>query len=365
MDRIRLTGLRAFGHHGVFDHERTDGQEFLVDLEVPGDLSTAGRGDVLADTVDYGVLAEEVVAVITGQPFDLIESVAEEIARRCLAQCSEITVTVHKPQAPIPHAFADVSVSVTRTRGAGGPGRQGSGVAESQAVAGETQAGTERGGDPAGQRLARAVLALGANLGEPLTALRAARAALDRHPHITVTAASRVYRTAPVGGVEQPDFLNAAVLVDTVLTPLELLGVAQGIEVAAHRTREVHWGPRTLDIDLIRYAAPGCELDDPAQQTRLALPRLDLPHPRAAERAFVLAPWAEIAPHARVELAGAPEGAGSSRPVEPGTGGPGEAGETVALTEALARAADTGGIERTADTLWPQHDAPERAGEDR
>lgn len=360
MDRIRLTGLRAFGHHGVFDHERTDGQEFLVDLEVPGDLSTAGRGDALADTVDYGVLAEEAVAVITGEPFDLIESVAEEIARRCLAHCAQITVTVHKPQAPIPHAFADVSVTVTRTRGAGGPGPQPTGSGESQAGA-----IAEPGGDAAGQRLARAVLALGANLGEPLTALRAAVAGLDRHPHITVTAASRVYRTAPVGGVEQPDFLNAAVLVDTVLTPLELLGVAQGIEVAAHRTREVHWGPRTLDIDLIRCAAPGCELDDPAQQTRLALPRLDLPHPRAAERAFVLAPWAEIAPHARVELAGAPEGVGSSGPDEPGTGGPGDAGAAVTLTEALARAADAGGVERTADTLWPQHDDPEGAGEER
>ncbi|MEV0982914.1 2-amino-4-hydroxy-6-hydroxymethyldihydropteridine diphosphokinase [Brevibacterium sp. NPDC049920] len=324
MDRIRLTGLRAFGHHGVFDHERTDGQEFLVDLEVPGDLSTAGRGDALADTVDYGVLAEEAVAVITGEPFDLIESVAEGIARRCLAHCAQITVTVHKPQAPIPHAFADVSVTVTRSRGASSAGSRPAGT-------GEAQAGTESGGDAARQRPARAVLALGANLGEPLTALRTAVAALERHPHITVTAASHVYRTAPVGGVEQPDFLNAAVLVDTALTPLELLGVAQGIEVAAHRTRDVRWGPRTLDIDLIRYAAPGAELDDPAQQMRLALPRLDLPHPRAAERAFVLAPWEEIAPGARVEVAGA----------------------AVGLAEAIARAADAGGVERTADTLGP------------
>lgn len=354
MDRIRLTGLRARGHHGVFDHERADGQAFVVDLEVPLDLAPAGTGDALADTVDYGVLAEEAVAVIEGEPFDLIESVAQAIARRCLAHCPAITVTVHKPQAPIPHAFDDVSVTVTRTRegwDAEAAGR--SAAVESDAVVAGDSASEAPEPAPAGPDAAaagglRAVLALGANLGDARAALLGAVAALDRHPHIAVLAGSHIYRTAPVGGVEQPDFLNAAVVVDTALTPAELLGVAQGIEIAGHRTREVRWGPRTLDIDLIRCTPAGFDPDDPDRELRLTRPRLELPHPRAAERAFVLAPWRDIAPAARVRL-----------------NGPDGSGETLTLDDALARAADADGIERTSDVLWPPAREAEDPGQNR
>jgi dihydroneopterin aldolase / 2-amino-4-hydroxy-6-hydroxymethyldihydropteridine diphosphokinase len=309
-DSIRLTGLRAYGHHGVFDHERRDGQEFLVDLEVRADLRTAGRTDALADTVDYGALAAEAVAVITGPAHDLIETVAEEIAERCLAHCASVSVTVHKPQAPIAHEFADASVTIHRSRRpvTGGVGEQ-----------------RER---PA-QGPATALLALGANVGEPLQTLRDAAAALDLHPRIRRTAASRIYRTAPVGGVEQPDFLNAAVIVETSLPPLELLAVCQGIEVACGRVRTVRWGPRTLDIDLIRYTALGGDPDEPRDEVRSDTERLRLPHPLAVRRAFVLAPWLDLAPHARVG------GEGGSVPVE----------------QALSEAPDAAGLTVTEEPL--------------
>ncbi|MPY83737.1 MAG: dihydroneopterin aldolase [Actinophytocola sp.] len=121
-DRIALTGLRAFGRHGVFAQERRDGQEFLVDIVLRLDLTAASRSDALADTVDYGALAEIAVKVVGGDPYDLIESVAGRIAEEVLAdermagRIESAEVTVHKPGAPIPHRFADVAVTVTRSR---------------------------------------------------------------------------------------------------------------------------------------------------------------------------------------------------------------------------------------------------------
>lgn len=115
-DRIELRGLRVFGRHGVFEHERRDGQEFVVDLTVWHDAAAAAASDDLADTIDYGDLAERVVRIVGGTPRDLIETVAGEIADNVQAITSVIAVevTVHKPSAPIPHTFADVAVVARR-----------------------------------------------------------------------------------------------------------------------------------------------------------------------------------------------------------------------------------------------------------
>lgn len=118
LDRITLTGIEAVGHHGVFPFERRDGQPFRVDVTLGLDLSAAGRSDDLADTVDYGTLARQVSDDITGEPLDLIEALAERIARSCLGdgRVQAVTVTVHKPQAPIPVPFGDTCVTITRVR---------------------------------------------------------------------------------------------------------------------------------------------------------------------------------------------------------------------------------------------------------
>ncbi|MEN9620423.1 MAG: dihydropteroate synthase [Actinomycetota bacterium] len=117
-DHITLTGLRAFAHHGVFEHERRDGQEFIIDVTAWLDLRAAASGDDLAATVHYGVLAEQVVAAVESQPVDLIETVAERIASVVLSHGAvwQTHVTVHKPQAPITVPFADVSVTIVRGR---------------------------------------------------------------------------------------------------------------------------------------------------------------------------------------------------------------------------------------------------------
>ena len=117
-DRITLTGVRAFAHHGVFDHERRDGQPFVIDVVAHLDLRWAAAGDDLASTVHYGVLAEQVVAAVESDPVDLIESVAERIAGVVLQHGAvyQVEVTVHKPQAPITVPFDDVSVTVVRSR---------------------------------------------------------------------------------------------------------------------------------------------------------------------------------------------------------------------------------------------------------
>lgn len=115
-DRIRLTGLRVHGRHGVFEQERRDGQDFVVDVVLGLDLRPAGTSDALADTVHYGELAQALAAVVAGEPVGLLEVLAERLATVCLSdpRVTRAEVTVHKPQAPIPLEFADVSVTVVR-----------------------------------------------------------------------------------------------------------------------------------------------------------------------------------------------------------------------------------------------------------
>jgi 2-amino-4-hydroxy-6-hydroxymethyldihydropteridine diphosphokinase len=133
----------------------------------------------------------------------------------------------------------------------------------------------------------RAVLALGSNLGDSLGTLQECVKAVGRLPDTDVLAISPVYQTAPVGGPAQPDYLNAVLIVATGLAPPELLAAAHRIEAEFGRVRAERFGPRTLDIDIISYA--DLRSDDPV---------LTLPHPRAHERAFVLAPWHDIDPEA-------------------------------------------------------------------
>ena len=120
-DRIELRGLKVRGSHGVFAHERADGQDFVVDITVWIDLADAAASDDLADTYDYGVLAERAAAVIAGQARNLIETVAGEIAEDVMKdhRVHAVEVTVHKPQAPIPHTFDDVAVVARRSRRGG------------------------------------------------------------------------------------------------------------------------------------------------------------------------------------------------------------------------------------------------------
>jgi dihydroneopterin aldolase len=120
-DRIELRGLRVRGRHGVFDHERRDGQDFVVDVTVWMDLTAAARSDRLEDTLDYGALAQRVAAIVGGPACDLIETVAGRVADDVFAdvRVQTVEVVLHKPQAPIPLDFADVAVVARRSRTGG------------------------------------------------------------------------------------------------------------------------------------------------------------------------------------------------------------------------------------------------------
>ncbi len=139
----------------------------------------------------------------------------------------------------------------------------------------------------------RAFLGLGSNLGDRLAYLQLAVDGLAASPGVRLVAVSPVYETAPVGGPEQPDYLNAVAEVETTLTARELLAVANAIEAEGERVRKERWGPRTLDVDVLLV---GDERHD--------TPELTVPHPRMTERAFVLAPLADLAP----ELVAEPHG---------------------------------------------------------
>jgi len=143
----------------------------------------------------------------------------------------------------------------------------------------------------------RAVIALGSNLGERNDTLSAAVADLVDPPEVRLLAISPIFQTKPVGGPPgQPDFLNMVIAVETTLPPLELLRHCQAVEQKHLRVRNVRWGPRTLDADIIAYG--NLVSDDPV---------LTLPHPRAAERAFVLYPWSLIDPAAELNGEGVGE----------------------------------------------------------
>jgi dihydroneopterin aldolase len=125
MDRIELRGLRVRGFHGVFEHEKRDGQDFVVDITVWMDLAPAAASDDLADTLHYGELAERAAAVVAGEPCDLIETVSARIADDVITdpRVQAVEVVLHKPQAPIPLDFADVAVVARRSRRSAGGGR--------------------------------------------------------------------------------------------------------------------------------------------------------------------------------------------------------------------------------------------------
>lgn len=261
-DTIRICGVRALGCHGVLAQERTCDQPFVVDIDMEVDTALARATDDVSTTISYADVAQDAVDVITGESVNLIETLAGRIADRVIARGPLSTsVTIHKPEAPVGVAFSDVLVTVRRK----GPLMD----------------------DDAGIR--HVVLALGANLGNTAATLDWAVEQI-RELDVHVDAVSEYHETEPVlapGQAAQPNYTNAVLTLDTALAPLDLLAQLQRIEVRGGRVRHDRWGARLLDIDVVDV-----------EGVTSAASRLTLPHPRAAERLFVLEPWASIEPDA-------------------------------------------------------------------
>lgn len=253
-DEIRIKGLEVFAHHGVYAQEKKKGQLFYVDAVLHTQLHEAARTDDLTQSTHYGEVSQLIGSCLTEQTYDLIETAAEKTAEEILRQFPRVravTLTLHKPEAPIPMAFADVAVRITRG-------------------------------------WHRTYIALGSNMGDRSAYLRQAVQALEEDPRIRVLRESSLIETEPYGGVEQEKFLNGVVLADTLYTPGELLSRLHEIEAAAHRERTLHWGPRTLDLDILFYDHLIWEDEE-----------LVIPHADLQNRDFVLKPMAEIAPYFR------------------------------------------------------------------
>lgn len=253
-DEIIITDLEVFANHGVFPEENTLGQKFIFTIKLYTDTRRAGKTDELKDSINYGDVASFVTEFTKSHTVKLLEVAAEQLAEAMLLRyelVKGISVEIKKPWAPIGLPLREASVKIERF-------------------------------------WHRAYIAIGSNMGDKQAYLDFGVNSIGDVACCRVSKVSKYITTEPYGGVEQDDFLNGAVLVDTLLSPQELLSELQRIELEAHRERKVHWGPRTLDLDIIMY-------DDYIVEEE----NLKIPHIEMHKRDFVLRPLAEISPYLR------------------------------------------------------------------
>ena len=238
------------GHTGCLDFEKTDGQKFIVSLDIFVDRIKGCYTDELSDTVDYAKIYEITKDIVSGDKGDLIERLAQKISDGVLAsddRIEKVKVTVSKPEAPVKGIFETMEVSIERCR--------------KEFV----------------------ILSLGSNLGDREANITAAEEALKALPGVEGFKCSSIYETEPVGLEDQPYFLNTCVGFLTDIEPFDLLDKIHVIENDLLRTRDVHWGPRTIDIDMIFYG-----------DRVIMKPELTVPHPRWHLRSFVTVPLREL-----------------------------------------------------------------------
>lgn len=258
-DTIQIRNLEVFANHGVFPEETKLGQKFLINAVLYTDTREAGLADELEKSIHYGNICNKITRFLQENTYHLIESAAEHLAEHLLLttlRLAKIDLEIIKPWAPIGLPLESVSVKITRS-------------------------------------WHKAYIALGSNLGDKRAYLTEAVEKLGQIQGIRVEQVSQLIETEPYGGVEQDSFLNGCLSVETLLTTMELLAEMNRIEAEAGRERLVHWGPRTLDLDLIFY-------DELVTEN----PKLLLPHPDMQNRDFVLRPLAELCPYKRHPLTG-------------------------------------------------------------
>lgn len=253
-DQIKITDLEVFANHGVFPEENKLGQKFLISAVLYTDTRKAGKTDDLTASIHYGEVSAFITKYMKEHTYQLLERVAETLAEEMLKSISglcKIDLEIKKPWAPVGLPLKTVSVKISR-------------------------------------EWHTTYIALGSNIGDSETYLNEAVKKIGQIPTCTVEKVSSYLVTEPYGVTDQPDFLNACLKMRTLLYPEELLKELNRIEKEAGRERIIHWGPRTLDLDILLYDDIVLEEDD-----------LCIPHVEMHKRSFVLEPLAEIAPYKR------------------------------------------------------------------
>ena len=254
MDKLIIEGLTVFANHGVYEEENALGQKFEISAVLYLDTRKAGQTDQLHDTVNYGAICRFMEEYMRTRTFRLLEAVAEQLCEDLLMQyplVRKVRLRLDKPWAPVRLPLRTVAVEIER-------------------------------------QWHQVFVGLGSNMGDRKAYLdRAVKAAGDL-PLCRLVQVTEYLETPAWGKTNQPDFLNAVMELETLLTPGELLKKLSDIENANGRVREERWGPRTLDLDILLY-------DDELVETDF----LCIPHMRMHQRAFVLEPLSRIAPYKR------------------------------------------------------------------
>ena len=252
MDKLYIKDLEVFAYHGVFPEEKSLGQKFLISVTLNLDMREAAITGDLTKSVHYGELAHALEKEFQKESYDLIETAGEKLTTYVLnnyPMVSLVKIMIKKPWAPILRSMDTIAIEITR-------------------------------------EWHRAFIGFGANMGEKLKNIEAAIASLGAMDEISILNQSTIIETEPWGYEDQDAFLNGVLEIKTFLPPRELMIRLLGIEEELKRERTIHWGPRTLDLDILFY--DNLISDDP---------HVILPHPRAHERGFVMEPMAEIAPY--------------------------------------------------------------------
>ena len=250
-DEIRICELEIYANHGVFQEETRLGQKFFVNGVLYTDTRAAGLADELSLSTNYGEVCKEIHRFLTQNTYKLLEAATEKLAEHLLLKfpyIETIELEIRKPSAPIPLPFGSVSVAIKR-----------------------------------GWK--RAAIACGSNMGEKEAYITEAAEKIEKDAKCRLLKSADLICTKPYGGVEQDDFVNGAFLIETLYEPEELLTFLNRLEAEAGRERLIHWGPRTLDLDIIFYE------DEVIQTERLTVPHIDMQN-----RDFVLGPLMQIAP---------------------------------------------------------------------
>ena len=252
MDEIIIENLEVYAYHGVYKEENDKGQNFYVNAVLYTDTKKAGTEDSLALTTSYGDVCQFISDYISRTVFKLIETVAERTAEAILSVfplVEAITLEIRKPEAPIGLEFESVSVRITR-------------------------------------RWHMVCMSVGSNLGDKQKYIEGGIEAFANDEKCRILKKSELIPSKAYGGIEQDDFLNGAFVIKTLYTPEELLDKIHEIEEASGRERTEHWGPRTLDLDILFYDDLIMDTDD-----------LHIPHIDIQNRDFVLEPLAQLVPY--------------------------------------------------------------------